>query len=168
MGEGLLAWCKSTSYSARPAPSLAKDTVMPLWHVYHPVGTYTARQKEEFAADVAQHYVGAGLPKFYVITLFHEVPESSFLIGGEPSDSAVRVVIEHLARQPRDPAARNRIAEELSHLLAPHTRDRGLYCEFHVDETPRDLWMIDGLRPPPEGSEAERLWVRENRAVPYY
>ncbi|MFB7113044.1 tautomerase family protein [Streptomyces sp. NPDC056190] len=41
------------------------------------------------------------------------------------------------------------------------------YCEFHVDETPRDLWMTDGIAPPPPGSEAEKLWVQENRPVPY-
>ncbi|WP_344640457.1 tautomerase family protein [Kitasatospora cystarginea] len=51
--------------------------------------------------------------------------------------------------------------------IAPHTTERGLYCEFHVDETPRDLWMTDGVAPPPSGSEAEKLWVQENRPVPY-
>ncbi|MGI5239282.1 tautomerase family protein [Dactylosporangium sp. CA-139066] len=60
-----------------------------------------------------------------------------------------------------------RICEGLSRLLAPHTVDRGLYYEFHIDETPRDLWMINGLWPPASGSEAEQLWVRENRPVPY-
>jgi phenylpyruvate tautomerase PptA (4-oxalocrotonate tautomerase family) len=140
---------------------------MPFWNVYHPVGAYTARQKQEFAADVTAFYARAGLPKFYVVTLFHEIPESSFLVGGEPSNTIVRIVIDHIARHKEDPAARKQIGERLSRLLAPHTRDRGLYCEFHVDETPRDLWMIEGLWPPASGSEAEQLWARENRPVPY-
>ncbi|MEU1596043.1 tautomerase family protein [Streptomyces sp. NPDC005708] len=46
-------------------------------------------------------------------------------------------------------------------------QERGLYVEFHVGETPRELWMVEGQVPPPRGSEAERLWVRENRPVPY-
>ncbi|MCO6008314.1 tautomerase family protein [Actinoallomurus purpureus] len=140
---------------------------MPLWNIYHPVGTYTARQKLEFAAEVTEFYVQRGLPKFYVVTLFHEIPESSFLVGAEPSTTTVRIVIEHIARHAKDPAARKQTAEILNRLLAPHTLDRGLHCEFHIDETPRDLWMIDGLWPPPTGSEAEQLWVRENRPFPY-
>lgn len=136
---------------------------MPLWHVYHPVDAYSAEQKRQFAADVTEFYTRAGLPKFYVVTLFHDIPESSFLVGGEPSDNTVRVVIEHIARHLTDPDRRRKSAEALNRLLAPHTLDRGLHCEFHIDETPRDQWMIDGMWPPPAGSEAERLWVSENR-----
>jgi hypothetical protein len=51
--------------------------------------------------------------------------------------------------------------------MAPHTLDRGLYLEFHVDESPRDLWMLAGMRPPDPGTEVEKLWARENRPVPY-
>ncbi|WP_433184473.1 tautomerase family protein [Actinoallomurus sp. CA-150999] len=140
---------------------------MPLWHVYHPPGTYTPQQKQQLADDIAGFYTGRGLPKFYVVTLFHEIDASSFYVGGEPSRNAVRFVIEHIARHAEDPAGRKRTGEALARLLAPHTKDRGLYYEFHVDETPRDLWMTDGIAPPPSGSEAERHWVRENRPIPY-
>ncbi|MFJ9690899.1 tautomerase family protein [Kitasatospora sp. NPDC101183] len=140
---------------------------MPLWHVYHPVGAYDAQQKREFAADVTGLYTGFGLPAFYVVTLFHEVPEESFLVGGVPTGGAVRVVVEHIARHATDAAARKLTGEALDRLLAPHTRERGLYCEFHIDETPQDLWMIDGHWPPPPRSEAEQLWARENRPIPY-
>jgi phenylpyruvate tautomerase PptA (4-oxalocrotonate tautomerase family) len=140
---------------------------MPLWHVYHPPGAYTDAQKKQLAADVTGLYAGVGLPRFYVVTLFHEVDPSSFYVGGESSGTSVRVVVEHIARHTDDPAARLRTGEALHRLLAPHTTDRGLYLEFHVDETPRDMWMIDGLHPPPTRSEAEALWVRENRPVPY-
>ncbi|MBH1938717.1 tautomerase family protein [Streptomyces sp. AV19] len=140
---------------------------MPLWHVHHPVGAYSARQKREFAADVTEFYTRFGLPKFYVVTLFHEVEESSFLVGGEPSGATVRIVVEHIARHVEDPDVRTRMSEALGRLVAPHTQERGFHCEFHVNETPRDLWMIDGMAPPPSRSEAERLWVRENRPVAY-
>jgi phenylpyruvate tautomerase PptA (4-oxalocrotonate tautomerase family) len=140
---------------------------MPLWHVYHPADTYSAAQKQQFASDITDFYARVGLPKFYVVTLFHEVDEASFLIGGRPSKAAVRVVIEHIARHSNDPAIRRQTGDALTRLLAPHTTDRGLYYEFHIDETPRDLWMINGLWPPPSPSETEQLWARENRPVPY-
>lgn len=140
---------------------------MPLWHIYHPAGIYTAEQKQALAADVTALYARVGLPKFYAVTLFHEVDESSFYVGGEPRRDAVRVVIEHLARQPEDPDIRRRTGEALARLLAPYTSERGLYYEFHIDETPRDLWMTDGIWPPPAESEAERRWARENRPSPY-
>ncbi|MGW1887406.1 tautomerase family protein [Streptomyces sp. NPDC001970] len=133
---------------------------MPLWHIYHPPGTYTEQQKKQFAEDVTGLYSRVGLPKFYVVTLFHEIDETSFYIGGERSPSAVRVVIEHIARHTEDAALRKKTGKVLARLLAPHTTDRGLYCEFHVDETPRDLWMTDGIAPPPPESEAEKIWVQ--------
>jgi phenylpyruvate tautomerase PptA (4-oxalocrotonate tautomerase family) len=140
---------------------------MPLLHIYHPPGTYTPEQKQQLADDITGFYTHRGLPKFYVVVLFHEIDASSFYIGGEPSTNAVRIVIEHIARHATDPAGRKEISEALARLLAPHTKDRGLYYEFHVDETPRDLWMIDGIAPPPSRSEAEQRWVQENHPTPY-
>ena len=52
-------------------------------------------------------------------------------------------------------------------MIEPFAAAKGLGWEFHVDETPRDLWMIDGLVPPPTGSDAEKAWVEEDRAIPY-
>lgn len=140
---------------------------MPLWHVYHPPGTYTPQQKQQLADDITGLYTRVGLPKFYVVTLFHEIDGTSFYIGGEPTTKAVRIVVEHIARHTDDPVRRERTSEALARMLAPHTTERGLYCEFHIDETPRDLWMTDGIAPPPSDSEAEKLWVRENRPIPY-
>ncbi|MFE6055876.1 tautomerase family protein [Kitasatospora sp. NPDC056446] len=140
---------------------------MPLWHVYHPPRAYTPEQKQQLSTDITAFYTRFGLPKFYVMVLFHEIEPGSFHLGGEPSDSAVRIVVEHLARQTEDPELRRRTREALADLLAPHTTGRGLYCEFHIDETPQNLWMIDGLTPPPPGSEVEQLWARENRPSPY-
>ncbi|MEV7603007.1 tautomerase family protein [Kitasatospora sp. NPDC089797] len=140
---------------------------MPLWHVYHPPGAYTPPQKKQLADDVTGFYTRFGLPRFYVMVLFHQVEADSFLVGGEPAPDAVRIVVEHIARHTEDPELRRRTRERLAELLAPHTTDRGLYCEFHIDETPQDLWMIDGLTPPPPQSEAERRWARENRPSPY-
>lgn len=43
----------------------------------------------------------------------------------------------------------------------------GYDWEFHVDETPTGLWHVGGLRAPPNGSDALKMWVEENRAVPW-
>jgi hypothetical protein len=50
-------------------------------------------------------------------------------------------------------------------LLKPHIADKGYDWEFHVDETDRRLWKINGMNAPPFRSEAEKVWFRENRAV---
>jgi hypothetical protein len=57
----------------------------------------------------------------------------------------------------------NRIEEK----IGPFVKDRGYDWEIHIDETPIDFWTVQGLVPPPAESEAERLWARENRPVPY-
>jgi hypothetical protein len=33
--------------------------------------------------------------------------------------------------------------------IAPFVKDRGFDWEFHIDETPFDLWSVQGYRPPP-------------------
>jgi phenylpyruvate tautomerase PptA (4-oxalocrotonate tautomerase family) len=140
---------------------------MPLWNVYHPVGAYTDEEKREFAERVTRNYEDRGLPRFYVVTLFHEVDRGSFYIGGEPADDVVRVAIDHIARHLADPASRDSSRQRIAALIKPFAADKGLRWEFHVDETPRDLWEINGFVPPPLGSDAEQLWAKENRAIPY-
>jgi phenylpyruvate tautomerase PptA (4-oxalocrotonate tautomerase family) len=140
---------------------------MPLWNVYHPVGAYTEQEKREFADRVTSNYAARGLPRFYVVTLFHEVGRGSFYVGGEPADEVVRVAIDHLARHFDDPAMREASRQRINDLIQPFATSKGLRWEFHIDETPRDLWMINGLVPPPASSDAEKLWAKENRAIPY-
>ena len=140
---------------------------MPLWHVYHPVGAYTEQEKREFADRVTDLYEAVGLPRFYVVTLFHEVDRGSFYVGGEPVDDVVRFVVDHIARRLEDPGARAAARQRIGDTIQPFAAGKGLRWEFHIDETPKDLWMINGLVPPPGRSDAEKLWAKENRAVPY-
>ena len=140
---------------------------MPLWNVYHPVGAYTEQEKREFADRVTSIYQARGLPRFYVVILFHEVERGSFYVGGEPVDDRVRVAIDHIARHLADPARRDSARQRIGAVIQPFAAGKGLHWEFHIDETPRDLWMIDGFVPPPSGSDAEKLWAKENRAIPY-
>ena len=140
---------------------------MPLWNVYHPAGAYSDEEKREFAKLATSIYESAGLPRFYVVTLFHEVGRGSFYVGGEPVDDVVRVAIDHIARHAEDPARQESVRSRVSSVIKSFATAKGLRWEFHVDNTPRDLWMINGLVPPPTGSNAEQQWAKENRAIPY-
>ena len=79
----------------------------------------------------------------------------------------VRFVVDHIARQMDDPAIRELCMSMMCERLAPFTNDRGLRTEIHLDETAMDLWWVDGLKPPPPFSEAEKKWARDNAPSPY-
>ncbi|MFB8002488.1 tautomerase family protein [Nocardia sp. NPDC056000] len=139
---------------------------MPLWHIHHPADTFTAEDKQSFAKDITDYYARFGLPEFYAVVLFHEIPADSFYVGGQ-AIPAVRITIDHLARQLDDPEMRKRMTERLHALIAPYTQDRGLHLEFNVTEVPRDTWMIAGQFPPLPGTDIERGWVEANKPLPY-
>ncbi|WP_225728166.1 MULTISPECIES: tautomerase family protein [unclassified Nocardia] len=140
---------------------------MPLWHIYHPANVYSDSDKQAFARDITDLYTSFGLPAFYVVVLFQEIPESGFFVGGEQAGDTVRIVVEHLARHLDDPDMRRRSTDRLDSIMVPYTRDRGLHWEFHTNESPRDLWKIAGLWPPGAGTEAERAWAEANKPIPY-
>lgn len=140
---------------------------MPLWNVYCPGGAFSAQQRKTLAADITTVYTEYGrMPAFYVDVVFHEVTEGSLLIGGEPVNNFIRITVAHIARQLR-PDQKRATMDLLESVLARHIKDRGFDWEIHIDETPRELWNIQGFRPPDEGSDAEGLWIKENRPVPY-
>ena len=43
----------------------------------------------------------------------------------------------------------------------------GVHWEVHVDETSEQLWLINGLVPPPGGSDAEKAWAAANATSAY-
>jgi hypothetical protein len=51
--------------------------------------------------------------------------------------------------------------------LKPWVGDRGFDWEISIDETPFDLWSLQGEITPPFESIAEKRWVAENRASSY-
>jgi len=130
---------------------------MPLWLVFHPEGTFpTTESKKALAADITTLYTGGGLPAFYVVVNFITLPHGSIFVGGQTTPAAapfVRFTVDHLAVHFRDDAARKRrVIDRLDELIRPHVADRGYDWEFHIDETPRELWMINGFVPPPRES----------------
>jgi phenylpyruvate tautomerase PptA (4-oxalocrotonate tautomerase family) len=140
-----------------------QENAMPLWKVYHPVGAFTTEEKHAFAQRITELY--ARLPKFYVNVIFQEVPQDSFYIGGEPVNNFVRVSIEHIARV----LSVDRKAwwmERTNKAIAPLVKERGFNWELHIDETPFELWSVQGYQPPPADSEDEKRWKQENKPSP--
>ncbi|MBI2703064.1 MULTISPECIES: tautomerase family protein [Mycobacterium] len=141
---------------------------MPLWTIHHSPGVFTDAEKHELAGRITDHYEKAGLPRFYVITLFKETGTQDFYVGGEPAPMAIRVVIDHIARHSRDTVDRQRITRWIKNILTPLAATKpDLHWEFHVDETSEELWMINGLVPPPGGSDAEKTWAESNAVSVY-
>jgi len=146
---------------------------MPLWCIYHPPGTFEdPTSKQTLARDITTIYTMVGLPAFYVVVNFIPLPPTSMYIGGAPNDSKskpfIRFSIDHIAvRLPNEDAEYRRVVTKINEILKPHVADKGYGWEFHVGETERRLWSIDGFEPPAFGSEGEKLWVERNEAVPW-
>ncbi|KAK4201942.1 putative oxalocrotonate tautomerase [Triangularia verruculosa] len=144
---------------------------MPLWLVYHPEGTFsTPEEKKALTTDIIKIYTMAGLPAFYVIVNFIKLTDDNIFIGGEnPSQRDkpfIRLVAEHIAvHVTNDSGREERTIKRIDEALKPHIADKGYDWEWHVDETPRALWKINGLVPPPFGSKAEKEWFDLNKPV---
>jgi phenylpyruvate tautomerase PptA (4-oxalocrotonate tautomerase family) len=144
----------------------SKEMTMPLWKIYHPVGAYTREDKHALSKRITDIYSQIPLPKFYVNVVFQEIPQDSFYVGGEPVRNFVRIHMDHIARQLTSEAAKTKFFARVEGAIAPFIKDRGFEWEIHVNETPFDLWMVQGIRPPRAGTEDEKRWIFENRPSP--
>lgn len=131
---------------------------MPLWLVYHPQGTFTtAESKHALAADITSIYTGLGLPAFYVVVNFVPPAATDNFVGGTNSPASkpfIRFVVDHISihvADSDDATHMSRMASKVDEVLGPHVADKGYDWEFHMDETPRGMWMINGFIPPPCG-----------------
>jgi phenylpyruvate tautomerase PptA (4-oxalocrotonate tautomerase family) len=138
-----------------------RSELMPLWKIYHPVGAFSPEDKQQLSRRITELY--SRLPKFYVGVVFQEVAPESFYVGGEPMERFVRIWIDHIARTLPTAELRKWWIGQCDAALAPFVRDRGFAWEFHIDETPFELWSIQGFRPPPADSDDEKRWIEENR-----
>ncbi|TDZ54645.1 hypothetical protein CTRI78_v006107 [Colletotrichum trifolii] len=143
---------------------------MPLWLVYHTPDSFVdIESKQAFVKDVTAWYMRIGLPAFYVIVNFLPMAPGTIWKGAEiPSKPFVRMSMDHIAvRLDDDADVYHRVTESFEKLLKPHIADKGYDYEYHVDETPRDLWRVNGFIPPGFGSVAEKKWFDLNKPVPY-
>lgn len=76
----------------------------------------------------------------------------------------VRLVFEHLARSFSDRQFELGFMARVDGVLKPMFEERGLSWEYHVVESPRRLWKIESVIPPPTGSVVEDRWRVENTA----
>ena len=141
---------------------------MPYWEIYTPENAYTSEDKKALATAITDACVGfVDIPKFYVVVRFHEMPADMMYVGGEEQDNFVRIVVDTIARQMETAEIRFLVMEAIEQALAPFVKDRGFNWEIHLDETPMDLWRVQGLVPPAAYSDTEKLWAKENRPIPY-
>jgi hypothetical protein len=142
---------------------------MPLWLIYHPTGTFEDdATKQALSRDITAMYTDRGLPEFYVVVNFIKLDGNEVYVGDRPNTETpfIRIVINHIAiTQPNTDEAYHRVITRISQILRPYIADKGYDEEYHVDETERRLWRIQGMDPPPFGSEQERLWATANKAV---
>ena len=109
----------------------------------------------------------AGLPEFYVVVIFHDKPAHSIYVGGKAANNFVRIRIDHVARQLDTAEARAGCMAIIEEKLAPLIKERGFDWEVHIDETPMDLWRVQGMVPPLPDSKMEKVWADEKRPIPY-
>ncbi|WP_406432093.1 tautomerase family protein [Streptomyces sp. NBC_00631] len=140
---------------------------MPLWQIYHPENAFTDEQKESLAGVITEdNHRFVGIPRFYVNVFFHET--KYMYIGGKRTTNFIRITTDTIARAMPTPEIRAQAMAGTEAFLAPFIKERGFDWEIHFDETPRDLWRVQGLIPPESFSDAEKMWLEENRPVPYY
>ena len=107
------------------------------------------------------------ITKFYVVFVFEEMAEGSCFVGGEPHNRFIRFKVDQIARTLPGPVIREWWIRTLDRVIAPFVKDRGYDWEISIDETPCDLWSLQGEPAPPFESAAEKRWVKENKASPY-
>jgi hypothetical protein len=67
---------------------------MPDWRIYHPSGTFTEpAEREKLSQDLTSIYTRYGLPAFYVVVIFIEMPEATLFRAGLPCVSLTRTLL---------------------------------------------------------------------------
>jgi phenylpyruvate tautomerase PptA (4-oxalocrotonate tautomerase family) len=141
---------------------------MPYWEVFTPVNAYTVEDKKAFADAITKACVEfAEIPAFFVNVRFQEMPENTMFLGGEPATNFVRIVADTIARQMPTPEIRAACMAFIGEVVRPFLTDRGFDWEIHIDETPVELWRVNGIKAPLDDPELFEQWIKENRAIPW-
>ncbi|KZL63296.1 metallo-beta-lactamase domain protein [Colletotrichum incanum] len=140
---------------------------MPLWTFSHSAGAFTAEEKRDLAEAITKLYTDVGLPAFYVNVQFISLGEDDIWYGAKPHPKFTMVSIVHVAQnvQTHPDKAKKAFISAVDNILTPRMTKKGMGWEYYVMEGPREFWKIDGIVPPPTGSEMEKLWAQHNRPV---
>lgn len=155
----------SVRYSYGHSTRRRKVATVPLWTIHHNAECLNVEDRRALAADITGLY--SGLPRFYVGVVYVEAGPDTLFVGGVTPRRFVRVGVDQIARTLPDAAAREWWIDKVNRRLAPFMSQRELDWELHIDETSRDLWLIQGMRPPMPGSPGETLWRDRAEPVPY-
>lgn len=140
---------------------------MPLLRFYLAPNLLSSSEKKNLAKQLTEIYTAADIPAFFVDVVYIEVPKDSIYVGGEEAGDFVRICIEHIARRMATEERKQAYMGKLDAIIIPVFKPKNLRWEYHITETPRELWKVQSLVPPPTGSDVEQMWARENRAIPY-
>ncbi|KAI9036907.1 tautomerase family protein [Aspergillus affinis] len=148
---------------------------MPDWRIYHPTGTFTdPEHKEKLAEAITSMYTRSGLPAFYVVVIFIEMPPGTLYRAGVSCHTKgvkpfVRLTFSHIARHfpPGESPMRTNFMNMVHETVKPYLADKGYDWEFNGEELEREFVHINGLRIPPTGSEEEQRWFRDNKPSPW-
>lgn len=125
--------------------------IMPPWLIYHTDDTFVDNEsKTALSQNITKLYINLSLPTFYVVVNFIKLNSSDMWVGGHPRTGKplVRVIVDHIAiHVPDDDAIYHRTTAAFVQILKPHVADKGYNWEFHVDETERRLWKVNGFIP---------------------
>ncbi|WP_156759907.1 tautomerase family protein [Microbacterium karelineae] len=141
---------------------------MPYFKISTPIGAYTDEDKQAIAkaiTDACTLYVQ--IPAFFVNVYFDEIAPNNTYTGGESRDNFVRIMADTSARQMPTAEMRAGAMSVLVEAMRPFIQDRGYHSEINLDETPLDLWRVDGIVAPVDSPEIFDRWIKENRAVPW-
>ena len=138
---------------------------MPLWDFNLSPNVLSDSEKASLAKEVTKIYTKSGLPAFYVQVRFTEDTVNSKFVGGETHTNFAHLQIYHLARTFTSDEQKSRFLRRVDAILNPVLVPKGADWEYFIQESSRDLWKINGLVPPPAGSEMERKWAQLNRPV---
>ena len=125
------------------------------------------KTKRSWPSRLRRYMRASRSPSSMWCSFFEEVAKDSCFVGGEPNNKFVRFKVDHIARTLPGPVIREWWIRTLDEVIAPYVKDRGYDWEVSVDETPFDLWSLQGEIAPPFESAAEKRWVKENKASPY-
>lgn len=104
-------------------------------------------------------YVSYGLPAFYVQVRFTEDTPGTTFVGGETHPNFVALTIYHIARAFKSDESKQRFLADVDAILNLVFESKGMDWEYWITEVSRDLWKLNGLVPPPTGSEGEKKWA---------
>ncbi|CAE6500614.1 unnamed protein product [Rhizoctonia solani] len=140
---------------------------MPMHRIYTASGLYSPTEKNALSEAITKIYQDLGLPAFYVVVLFVDLPKHSFYIGGETNVNFVRFNVQHGAKQFPDNRSKLGFMKVYEAAVKPFTADKGVDWEVNIDEADPLTWTANGMSPPALDSEGHKLWVRLNKAIPF-